>query len=200
MARKDHGHSLYSDLEIIKEKDTNTSTKKRRRRIIPTNNKDFKSVEFWNEMHELQGQWIQKICTSAFPRCEAINYSEECWDFLTKVYSMFRNRPLELQQSIQLYICDAIKIVEFLTMRGCDEVSNSLSKFVLTVFRRYLKNRKNLNELNQGWVQSREIMRIVCQSPTVVDILLGLIAAINEIMLKSVLFFVDVKIRAEDDM
>uniref|UniRef100_A0A1I7XCA9 Importin N-terminal domain-containing protein n=1 Tax=Heterorhabditis bacteriophora TaxID=37862 RepID=A0A1I7XCA9_HETBA len=85
-----------------------------------------------------------------------------------------------------MYTGTAVKLYEFLTMRGCEEVSTLLMEFVNIVISRYLTMPHHMNEMSRTWVQSREILRIVCSSPSDPDILLTLLATILDIKLKFV--------------
>uniref|UniRef100_A0A0K0CZF6 DUF4704 domain-containing protein n=1 Tax=Angiostrongylus cantonensis TaxID=6313 RepID=A0A0K0CZF6_ANGCA len=120
------------------------------------------------------------IPTSSFNRSAATLYTLECWRVLMKVFSMFRKRPKGFDESIQFYVVDAIKFLEFLTLRGYHEVSNLLTKFVITVIGRYLRKPEKMNETSQTWIQSRVMLRIVCQTPTNFDTVLEIIVAVDE--------------------
>ncbi|VDM56957.1 unnamed protein product [Angiostrongylus costaricensis] len=142
------------------------------------------SERFWIEMHDLQVQWIQLILTSSLNRRIVTLYTLACWKVLMKVFSMFRKRPKGFDESIQFYIIDSIKFLELLTLRGYREVSNLLTKFVITVIGRYLKKPGRMNEMSQTWTQSREMLRIVCQTPTNFDAVLEIIVAVDEMKLE----------------
>ncbi|KAJ1345549.1 hypothetical protein KIN20_000110 [Parelaphostrongylus tenuis] len=142
--------------------------------------RSFLTVRFWNEMHDFQMRWIEKVFTSSFQRTAATSYCRDCWGILLKVYRKFQILRVDLQYSIQFYAADAIKFLEFLTRRGCNEVSKILSKFIITVVSRFLRKRNKMSEANQTWIQSREMLRLVCQSPTIASILLDIIVDVDK--------------------
>uniref|UniRef100_A0A0K0DEH8 NR LBD domain-containing protein n=1 Tax=Angiostrongylus cantonensis TaxID=6313 RepID=A0A0K0DEH8_ANGCA len=194
----DKMHQCYfpeNDLDIINERSSRPenlsvlcdSSINLLQRAFSRNDRNVMSERFWVEMRDLQLQWIEKICTSSFERTAATSYTLECWAILTKFFSMFRKRPPGVDRFIQFYVLDAIKFLELLALRGCDEVSNLLTKFVVAVIGRYIKKPERMNEMNPIWIQSREMLRIVCQSPTNVEALLQIIVALDEMEAELVL-------------
>ncbi|KAK6749143.1 hypothetical protein RB195_001631 [Necator americanus] len=144
----------------------------------------MKSKEFWEQMCALQLHSIRTVLDSTFSRSAIAAHALESWKILTKTYSSLRSRPVELQASIQLYAVSATKLLEFLIVRGYGEVSTLMNEFITGVFSSYLRKPKNLCELSQGWVQSREVLRTVCQTPTNIDVLLALMATVAEVKLR----------------
>ncbi|KAK6013110.1 hypothetical protein OSTOST_21634, partial [Ostertagia ostertagi] len=88
-----------------------------------------------------------------------------------------------MQQSLRLYACNAIKLVEYLTVRGY-EVSALLPEFILCVIGVYLKRPRHLNEFDRSWLQSREILRMVCEIPWNIDTLMAVLSSIGEAKLR----------------
>ncbi|VDM81083.1 unnamed protein product [Strongylus vulgaris] len=112
--------------------------------------------------------------------------------------SCAESRPIDLQKCLQLYVVDAVKLLECLIQRGYDvgysfrEVSTLMIEFINTVMRTFLKNPKNMCDFSQAWLQTKEVLRIICETPTSVEVLCALLTTIQELSLRYL------KTRAED--
>ncbi|VDM75122.1 unnamed protein product [Strongylus vulgaris] len=106
--------------------------------------------------------------------------------------SCAESRPIDLQKCLQLYVVDAVKLLECLIQRGYDEVSTLMIEFINTVMRTFLRNPKNMCDFSPAWLQTKEVLRIICETPTSVDVLCALLTTIQELSLRYL------KTRAED--
>ncbi|KHJ88909.1 hypothetical protein OESDEN_11286, partial [Oesophagostomum dentatum] len=133
--------------------------------------------------------FFRKVITRSFSRPAVVAYVLECWKTLTKIYSSLRSRPVELQSVIYQYLVNAVKLLEFLIHRGYSEVRTLMNEFINKVLGSYLRKPGHMCELCPAWVQSREVLRIVCETPTCIDVLFGLwatVANLNAAFLKTV--------------
>ncbi|EYC30228.1 hypothetical protein Y032_0005g2524 [Ancylostoma ceylanicum] len=131
--------------------------------------------------------WIYRfrnVQSSSFSRSAAVAHALESWKLLTKTYSYLRSRPIELQNSVQLYLVNAVKLLDFLIQRGYNEVSTLMVEFLNGVLGTYLKKPRLMCESSQAWVQSREVLRLVCQTPSNSDTLSALLTAIDELKMR----------------
>ncbi|RCN33310.1 hypothetical protein ANCCAN_20861 [Ancylostoma caninum] len=94
---------------------THNTTNSRRR---GNTYKSIRSKEFWQQMIAVQSHWIENVQSSSFSRPAVVAHALESWKLLTKTYSYLRSRPIELQNSVQLYMVNAVKLLEFLIQRG----------------------------------------------------------------------------------
>ncbi|CAJ0600921.1 unnamed protein product [Cylicocyclus nassatus] len=145
--------------------------------------KSLKSRKFWEKMFELQSQWIQKILSSSYSRSAFAAQVLECWKMLMKAYSSLSSRPVDLQKCLQLYVVDAVKLLEHGVQRGYSEVATLMVEFINVVVSAFLKNSRHLSEFSSCWIQTREILRIICETPTNMNVLCGLSTTIDELKL-----------------
>ncbi|KAJ1358978.1 hypothetical protein KIN20_017565 [Parelaphostrongylus tenuis] len=150
-------------------------------RAFSKNGNSFLTEDFWNEMNDLLVQWIEKACSSSYERNAVTSYTLNCWKILTKTCSTCRRLPPNLRRLIKFNLVDTVRFLELLMLHGYDEVSSLLTNFVVVVLHHHLKKRGKMNEMNLKWVQSREMLRLVCRSMTNIEALLEIVHALLEI-------------------
>ncbi|KAJ1364173.1 hypothetical protein KIN20_024199 [Parelaphostrongylus tenuis] len=142
---------------------------------------NFLTEHFWNEMNNLLVQWIEKVCSSSYERNAVILYTLNCWEILTKTCTTCRRQPSSLRRLIKFTLVDTIKFLDLLMLRGYDEVSTLLTNFVVAVLHHHLKKNGKMSEMNPKWVQSREMLRLVCKYSTNIEALFEIVHAVLEI-------------------
>ncbi|XGW29968.1 hypothetical protein V3C99_009190 [Haemonchus contortus] len=140
-----------------------------------------KSLE---EMDMWQKNWIENVRSSDFSGEAAVSHIVHTWKSLSKTYSTLSGRSSDMQESLKLFVSNAIMLTDLLTVRGYKEVPTLISQFVLHVIGVYMKKPKHLYDLSLPWKQSREILRMVCEIPTNVDTLLSILATLKEANLR----------------
>lgn len=149
-----------------------------------TTARNMRTWDFWNEMNALQKGWINKVCTSTYSERGAVEHIRQSWSTLTKTFSTLPTRSLEMQLYVEMFLCDAVKLSEFLACRGCKEVSTLPVNFVTIVVGTYLKRPKHMNDHSRSWIQTREALRLVCEVPSKTDLLISILAALRELECK----------------
>ncbi|KAJ1359032.1 hypothetical protein KIN20_017641, partial [Parelaphostrongylus tenuis] len=150
-------------------------------RAFSKNGSNFLTEDFWNEMNDLLVQWIEKVCSSSYERNAVTSYTLNCWRILTKTCSTYRRLTPNVRRLIKFNLVDTIRFLELLMLHGYDEVSSLLTNFVVVVLHRHLKKNGKMNEMNPKWVQSREMLRLVCKCSTNIEALLEIVQAVLEI-------------------
>ncbi|RCN33135.1 hypothetical protein ANCCAN_21036, partial [Ancylostoma caninum] len=97
---------------------------------------------------------FRNVQSSSFSRPAVVAHALESWKLLTKTYSYLR------------------------------EVSTLMVEFVSGVLGSYLKKPRYMCELSQAWVQSREVLRLICQTPSTSDILSSLLTTVDELKMR----------------
>ncbi|WKX89654.1 hypothetical protein Q1695_008923 [Nippostrongylus brasiliensis] len=141
----------------------------------------IRTWSFWNEVEKKQKQLIISIRSSTLSRRTAADFNLFIWNVISKACSSSSPRSADLQLYIQRITGVEVMLMEFFFIRGCREVAQHISQFVVHVFKLFLKKPHQMNELGRNWTQCREILRTICEIASDINVIVGILMLFRNI-------------------